>query len=545
MIKHGKSPLPIWTMKIVLFSALWLIPILACSASDQLLDQDGSLLPTDSEVDRDKAIYLSGGQPRTLDPALSHGGAYGPIGAIFSGLVVLDTDLQVQPELAHGWDVSTDGTIYTFYLRPDALFHDGRPVTSQDLIYSWERAADPDLGSDTVLTYLGDIVGVKEVLEGRSRHISGLRAIDDHTLEVRIDAPKPYFLSKLTYPVAYVVDKNNVNQSDWEHHPNGSGTFILQEWKDDEYLILRRNESYFGQGPVIDHVVYLMGAGIPLSMYEKGDIDRVGVGGGNLERVQDPNNPLHQDLLTGVSMCTSYVGFKNSQPPFDDPLVRQAFVYALDKERIIDGLFMGDALAADGVLPPGIPGYSDDLDGYSFDPDRAKELLAEAGYGDLSTFPAVTFNTSGYGSVGSYVTSLISMWQDSLGVTIEPILLDPYLYLDELYAGNTGDIFLSGWCADYPDPENFLDLLFYSTSQQNLFSYNNPLVDELLEQARIEPDVTVRLEKYAQIEQLIVADAPAVFVSHSLSAELVKPYIKNYVWTPIGVSQWHQVELDR
>jgi len=539
--KFRERPLP----KLVLLSLIFLIPVLACSASDQLLDQGASPLPANSEVDRDKAIYLSGGQPRSLDPATAHSGAYGPIGAIFSGLVTLNSDLQVQPELAAGWDVSEDGTLYTFYIRPDAQFHDGRPVTAQDIVYSWERAASPDLGSDTALTYLGDIVGLEEVMTGQSEHISGLQAINDHTLQVRIDAPKVYFLSKLTYPVSFVIDKENVKKSDWEHSPNGTGAFTLQEWKDDEYLILSRYDSYYGEGPSVDHVVYLMGAGIPFSMYEKGEIDLVGVGGGNLERVQDPNNPLHQDLLIGVDMCTSYVGFDNSQAPFDDPLVRQAFSYALDKERIIEGLFMGDALAADGPLPPGMPGYTGNLEGYSYDPEKARELLAQAGYADPSTFPPVTFNTSGYGGVGPYVTSLISMWQETLGITIEPVLLDPYLFLDELYSGNTGDIFVSGWCADYPDPENFLDLLFHSASQQNLVAYNNPDVDALLEEARIKPDVTARMEQYGEIEQLIVDDAPSVFLIHSLAAELVKPYVENYQWTPIGVAQWHQVSLDR
>jgi ABC-type oligopeptide transport system substrate-binding subunit len=319
----------------------------------------------------------------------------------------------------------------------------------------------------------------------------------------------------------------------------------MQEWKDDEYLILRRNDGYYGFQPAIDHLVYLMGAGIPLSMYEKGEIDLVGVGGSNLERVQDPNNPLHQDLRVGVDMCTSYVGFNNEDPPFSDPLVRQAFSYALDKERLVDGLFMGDALVAEGPLPPGMPGYTGDLDGYTYDPVLAKELLAQAGYDDFSTFPVVTFNTSGYGSVGAYVTSLISMWQETLGVTIEPIMLDPYLFIDELYSGNTGDIFISGWCADYPDPENFLDLLFHSASKQNLSSYNNPNVDVLLEEARVEPDVRTRMDQYAVIERMIVEDAPVLFLTHSLAAELVKPYVENYVWTPIGVAQWHQVALDR
>ena len=180
------------------------------------------------DIDRDQSIVLVGGQPRTLDPALTHGGPSGPIGAIFSGLVTLDTDLQIQPELATSWDVSDDGTVYTFHLRPDAVFHDGRPITAEDIIFSWERAADPQTNSDTVATYLGDVVGVEEMLADQADHINGLQAIDDHTLQVQIDEPKVYFLSKLNYPVTYVVDRENVSQTDWEKNPNGSGAFTLQ-----------------------------------------------------------------------------------------------------------------------------------------------------------------------------------------------------------------------------------------------------------------------------------------------------------------------------
>jgi peptide/nickel transport system substrate-binding protein/oligopeptide transport system substrate-binding protein len=125
------------------------------------------------------------------------------------------------------------------------------------------------------------------------------------------------------------------------------------------------------------------------------------------------------------------------------------------------------------------------------------------------------------------------------------VLSDPYTYLDEIYAGNTGDIFVQGWCADYLDPENFLDVLFHSQSRQNLGGYDNSAVDSLLERARIEPDVGARMAQYAQIERMIVEDAPAVFLTHSLSAELVKPYVENYATTPIGVAQWHRVSLDR
>jgi oligopeptide transport system substrate-binding protein len=498
---------------------------------------------TGSDLKRSETLYLSGGQPQTLDPALTHGGPDGPLGAIFSGLVRLDTDLQVEPDLAAGWEVSQDGTLYTFYLRPNATFHDGRPVTAADFVFSWERAARPDMASDTVQTYLGDIVGVADMVAGRASNISGLRAVDDHILEVHIDAPKSYFLSKLTYPVAFVVDRENVGRADWQRQPNGSGPFTLNTWKDDEIMILSRYEGYYGERPALANVVYQMGAGIPMSMYELGQIDLVGVGGGNLERAEDPNSPFSRELRIGADMCTTYVGFDNKQAPFDDPLVRRAFAMAIDRERIVEGLYQGNALAAVGPLPPGMPGYTGNTGQPDYDPAAAQALLVEAGYDNPDDLPPLTFNASGYGDVGPLVTALITMWQEKLGVAVEPVLLDPYEYLDQLYSGNTGNLFTSGWCADYPDPENFLDVLFHTGSQQNLTDFSDPAVDALLERARVEGDVATRLAEYGEIERQIVAGTPAVFLVHSLSAVLVKPYVENYELTPIGVPQWQGVGI--
>ena len=494
-------------------------------------------------VDRENALYMVGGQPQTLDPATTRGGASGPVGSIFSGLVALDTNLQVKPGLAAGWEVSPDGTLYTFYLRQDASFHNGRPVTAEDVVFSWERAVDPATGSDTAMTYLGDIVGTAEKNNSQAATISGLQIIDEHTLAVRIDAPKVYFLSKLTYPVSFIVDRENVGLPDWDHSPNGTGPFTLQEWQDDEILILAANENFYLEPPSISHVVYLMGAGIPLSMYEQGQIDLVGVGGSTLERVQDPNDPLYPDLRIGVNMCTGMIGLNTAEPPFNDPLVRRAFSYAFDRERLISGLLKDNALPAFGPLPPGMPGYSDDIQGYTYDPEKARALLAEAGYPNPADFPIITYTTAGYGTVSSSVTAVITMWQETLGVTIEPVLVEPFDYLDELYSGNTGNIYGHGWCADYPDPENFLDILFHTGSQQNLGRYSSPEIDRLLEQARIEPDVTTRMALYAEIEQLLVNDAPAIFTTHSLSAELIAPRLQNYLLTPIGVAQWQHVSL--
>ena len=514
--------------------------LLGCQLVNVALENGRSASP----INRDNAIVLSSGQPLTMDPALTLGGPDSPLGHIFSGLVSLDTNLQVQPELAAGWEVSEDGLTYTFYLRKDAVFHNGRSLTAQDIIYSWERATDPATGSDTAQTYLGDIEGVQAKLDGMADSISGLRAIDDHTLKVRLIAPVVYFLAKLAYPVAYVVDQENVAQSNWEHYANGSGPFKLERWQDDEIIVLSRFDDYYLEPAKVGNIIYELGPGLALSMYEQGEIDLLGVGGSTLEKARDPNNPFNQELRTTVSLCTSTIGFNNNLAPFDNVRVRQAFSYALDKELLVETFSDGNALVAQGSLPPGMPGYGlSGVDGYPYNPERARQLLAEAGYTDMSTFPTLTYTVSGYGDVGAYVTAVITLWQENLGVTIEPVIIDPYTYYDELYAGNAGHFYSGGWCADYPDPQNFLDILYHSDSRQNIGGFSDPAIDAMLEAARIEPDPTTRLQLYADAERAIVEAAPVVFTSHGLTAVLVKPHVENYVLTPMGVRQWQNVSL--
>lgn len=490
-------------------------------------------------VRRAQAIFLSGDQPDTLDPARAHGGAGSIVGHIFSGLVTLDTGLQVRPDLAAGWQVSPDGQHYTFYLRQDARFHDGRAVTAYDVVFSWERAVSPALGSDTALTYLGDIVGANEAAQGATTHISGLHVVDDYTLEVAVDAPKPYFLGKLTFPAAFVVDRDNMDRPNWEYRPNGSGPFKLQLWRDDDMLILARNPDYYGQVAQVQHIVYLMGPDLPLSLYENDNIDLTGIGGSTLDRARDPNNPWAQELQIAPSFCTSYISFNNRLPPFDDARVRQAFNLALDRPRLIAALYGDDVLPAAGILPPGMPGYTA-RPAPVFDPVGARALLDAAGYAAL---PPLTFTASGYDDVDPLVTAAISMWQANLGADITVQLVDPYTYFDQLYAGHIGHFFTTGWCADYPDPENFLDVLFHNGSSQNLAAYHNSEVDGLLERARVAGNVQQRLALYAQAEILILADAPVAVLQHGLSSILVKPRVHGYVLTPISVTQWQYVSL--
>lgn len=489
------------------------------------------------DVPLDQALVYGGGEstnPRSYDPATTYGAGDKKA---FSGLVSFDPRLNLVPDLAERWDVSADGTVYTFYLRANAKFHDGRAVTAQDVIYSWERAASPELQSETVITYLGDIVGVKEKYAGQAEQISGLKAPDEHTLQVTIDAPKPYFLLKLTYATAFVVDRANVESGDdWVYRPNGTGPYRLTEWRHNEYIIYEANKDFYLGAPSIPYVVIKLYAGDDERLFETREVDIAGVSLYNVDRVLDPAEPLHEYVVSGVNLCTHYVSFDVTQPPFDDANVRKAFTMAFDRRRYIDVALQGKALPATGLYPPGLPGFSYELKGLPYDPVKARELLKLSKYGGAEKLPQIVYTKGGIGSyVSPDVGALVNSWEENLGVKIRVENIEYNYYYDQIYSGNHGQIISGGWCADYPDPENFADVLLHSASPQNHGNYANPKLDALLEAARVERDVTKRIALYQQAEQMIVDDAPMLFTSQTLSYELVQPYVKGYVFTPISI----------
>lgn len=519
------------TDKVRLITIISLILILVFSLNTA--PNQASALQTD--IPLDQALVLAGGEstnPRSFDPATTHGSGDK---RVFSGLVAFDPKLNLTPDLAERWDVSPDGTVYTFHLRQNAKFHDGRAVTAQDVVYSWERAASPEVASDTVLTYLGDIVGIRDMTEGKADFISGLKVLDDHTLQVTIDAPKPYFLLKLTYATAFILDRANVESGEeWFRTPNGTGPYRLIEWRRFEQKIYEANKDFYLGAPSIPYVVEQLYSGSSQQLYETDEVDIAGVY--SIDRFTDPTEPLHRELLTGVNLCTSYVVFDTTQPPFDDVNVRKAFSMAFNRQQYIDVVMNGHALPAIGVYPPGLPGFNIALKGLPYDPAQARELLKQSRYGGPEGLPPIVFTNSGIGSyVSGDVAALAQMWKQSLGVTITVENIESNFYLDQLYSGNHGQLFDGGWCADYPDPENFADILFHSGSQQNNGGYSNPQLDTLLEQARIEQDVTQRIAMYQQAEQMIVDDAAGLFTVHYMSYQLVKPYVKGYVFSPIDI----------
>ncbi len=487
--------------------------------------------------------------PPTLDPHLSSDTtSAGVVVEIYSGLVALNTDLQLVPDVADSWEISEDGKVYTFHIRDNARFQDGKPITASDFKWSLERAASPDTASPVADTYLGDIVGVDAVLEGNSTDIAGVRVIDDNTLQIEIDAPKAYFLAKLTYPTAYVLDRENVDAggSSWTDAPNGSGPFKLAEYRVGERIVLERNENFYLEPAHLDSVIMNLAGGQSMAMYENDEIDITGVSLFELDRVLDPSEPLNKDLVIAPPGFTVfYIGFNAGEPPFDDPKFRQALTYAVDKDLIANEVLSELVTPAYGILPPGFPGYNSDLVGLEYSPELARQLLGESKYPDAETRPRIVVTVPGTGgSIGLDMEVVIEMWRQELGVEVEIQQVEWATYLQDLNQNKFQAYGGSGWQADYPDPQDFLDILFHTDSALNHGNYSNPELDAILEQARTEPDIERRVELYHEAENLIVQDAPLLPLWYTGEQYvLIKGHVEDYRVTPMTVPKLRYVKF--
>jgi oligopeptide transport system substrate-binding protein len=493
-------------------------------------------------------LRLFGPDPLTLDPALANDAASARyIVEIFSGLATFDQDRNIVPDVAESWDISPEGTVYTFNLRRGVLFHDrSRQVTAADFKYSMERALDPDTLSTIALVYLGDIVGAEEFARGDAQEVSGIKVLDDFTLEITIDAPKPYFLAKMTYPTSFVVKREQAegNPRGWTRRPIGTGPFKLDEWRLAERIILVPNAQYYlDPKPSVSKVTFLLAGGSSFTMYENDEVDITGIGVDDIERVRDASDPLNREFREERSLDTFYIGFNVEKPPFDDVKVRQAFAMAIDKETMVRVVLRDLAVVAKGVLPPDMPGYNPGLEGLPFDLDQARQLLAESKYG--TSLPQIILLSSGQGAtVGPILDAIIAMWQENLGVTVNVEQEELGLFLGDLDAGNF-QIFDLGWIADYIDPQNFLEIKFYSKNigSTNETQYDNPRVDDLLEQAQTEQDQEERYRLYQEAERIIVEDAAWIPLFHSKNSYLVKPYVQSYDVPPLVVPHLRYVTI--
>lgn len=487
--------------------------------------------------------------PPSLDPALASD-AYSLfiIRQLFSGLVTFDANLNVVPDLAASMpSVSPDGTVYTFALRSGVKFTDGQPVTAADFKYSFERATDPRLAGSLPPTqlpaglFLNDIVGVMDKLEGRATEISGVKALDPATLQITIDEPKTYFLSKLTAGPAFVAQRSNVEEGPrWTEHPRGTGPFRLEKWVHNDQIVLVANDLYYAGRPALSTVNIWMGANATgeLQQYEVGGLEVANVPIDDIYRVTDRNNPLSKELQSVPELSVTYLSFNLRHKPFDDPKVREAFSRAIDKQKIARVMFQSRVRQASGFVPPDMAGYVPPTVDEGYDVTRARQLIAESTYREVKNLPRVRLYTSG----DLLGPMLQEVYSQTLGVDVEVHEVEWSDYLEGL-ARHEYPMFTLTWGADFPDPEAMLGSLFRSNSPENATGYRNPDVDAALSAASTETDAQRRLAIYREVEERVLRDHPAVPLYHSVSYTLVKPYVTGLQVTPLGILSLKDVRL--
>ena len=499
-------------------------------------DQSDQARPATPATRQSGLLRISRGEPITLDPALvTDVTSASFVVEIFGGLVSLDPDLKIIPDLAETFPTlrtNADGSVtYTFVLRRDALFQNGRRVTAADVKWSIERHAAPETLSPTAIDYIGDIVGARDYIRNQIDEIQGIQVIDERTIEITIDGAKPYFLAKLTYPTAFVVDRNQVESdpNNWTRNPNGTGPFELEEWQLGEQIVLQPFDRYH-LGPASLESVQVRFAGGGLVQYENDEVDIADVGVNDIESVRTPGSALNAEFVSRSELGVFYLGFNTKQPPFDDPLVRRAFGHSIDKETINTVVLQEVLPLAEGILPPGLPGFDEDFRGLSFDPDLALQLIEDSNYAGSPLLEGIRLTISGAGATpGPVIEAIQQMWLQNLGIQVEIQQVETANFFQELDRG-LYQLFNIGWIVDYPDAENILDLKFHSGSRQNDAGYASDEVDALLLQARTEQDVQTRIDLYRRIEDILVnEDAVWIPLFFSQINQVVKPYVRGYV----------------
>ena len=472
--------------------------------------------------------YLSA-DPTTLDPALSNDAGSGELCALlYNGLVRFDHQTTILPDIAERWEISPDSRTYTFHLRSGVRFTNGREVTAEDFRYSFERVMDPATRSSRGWVF-DPIAGARDYAAGTAGQISGIRVVDPQTLEITLEKPFAPFLGFLAMPAALVVPREEIERwgQDFSEHAVGTGPWMLEEWVHDDYLLLRANDDYFGIRPKLSRVRYRI---IPETMtvtaeFEAGNLEWMSIPSAEFERwTEDPRwQPF---IRSQLKLQDTYIGINNQKPPFDDIRVRQALNYAVDVVTIMETIRPGRGLRANGAIPPGLPGSDDGRPPYPYDPQKARRLLAEAGYPDGFRMEIWKMQSPEVARILEAVQAYLA----DVGIRAEIISRDWGMLKQAINQGQP-DAYYMTWLADYPDGENFLYPTFHSSNWGgggNRARYKNERVDELIEQARSLLDDEGRIELYRRIDEIVHREAawlylwyPKIFVVH-------QPWVKNF-----------------
>ncbi len=502
---------------------------------------------------------------------------------IYEGMVRLDPKtLQIRPALAEKWETDPSGMVYTFHLQKGVKFHDdpcfpggkGREMTATDVKYSFEllctnRVENSNFGG----TFKDRVKGANEFYNGKAKEVEGVKVKDDHTIEIALSNPSQSFLYILANPAAAIVAKEAVDKYGIDLK-NGTGPFMVaKEVKDDKgninKLYLSRNPNYYmsdslgNQLPYLDSIMvsFIPSKNAELEAFKSGELDAVfGLPSDAIsEMVQNnvnafQNKPPLYVLDRTPELASQYYEFVAVRPPFNNPKVRKAFCYAIDREKIIKDILNGEAYMAGtyGICPPGIPGYdTSKIKGYRFDPEKAKTMLKEAGYPGGKGFPAVKIELNSGGSKHTRVVEEIQkQLKEVLNVNVDFDVVPFQQKLDDAKHARA-DIFRSAWIADYPSPENFLWTLYGGTvpdslekpSFPNTPRYKNADYDKLFDMGRRAKSKEEAYDAFAQAEQKMLDDAPILVLWYDENLKLAHFHVKNFFFNPMNYRALREVYI--
>jgi peptide/nickel transport system substrate-binding protein/oligopeptide transport system substrate-binding protein len=472
---------------------------------------------------------MLGANPVTLDPALvTDSYSITVVNQIFDALIQFDANLKPIPALAEFWEASRDGRTWTFALRQGVKFHNGREVTAQDVVYSFTRLLDATKPLP-VADLFQHIQGVREFRAGKAPGVQGLQAQDRYTFRMVLEEPLAPLLTVLGLTNTAVVPQEEVEKpgGDFGHAPVGTGPFKFVRWHPGEEIVLAANHQYYQGRPFLDTVVFKIIAKLEETFAEflKGNLEETMIPSGKLAEVRA--NPHYQQYqhFHKPTLSLLYIGFNTHMKPFDDRRVRQAFNYAINKKVIVREIARMGYVPAVGALPPWLPGYNPNLQGYDYNPAKARELLAEAGYPNGTGFPVVQLWSSQQAESTKAELAAYQRYLAAIGVQVEIHFAPDWRAFKARLEQGILPMFRLRWVADIPDPDNVLYPLLHSASSINRMFYRNPRVDQLLEQARKETDEARRITLYHEVERLVVHDAPWITQHYSILELLYQPYV--------------------
>ena len=469
--------------------------------------------------------------PTTLDPGfVQDGDTIDLLQQVFEGLVAWGPSNTVVPILCEKWDIEDGGKTYVFTIKKGIKFSNGREMTAEDIKWTYERNTDPKLKSPTV-EYLYDIVGVKDKVEGNAPEISGIKVRDPYTLTITIDQPRAYFLGKLTYLIGGVMPKEACpadRRIEKAEEMVGTGPFIVKQYVPEQIVVLAANPNYHGGKPMIDGIErkVVKDAATRLAKYKAGEFDLVMLERQDVDSLKQDSKyaselkPFDRPVIWYIAMNQ----LKN--PVFKDRRVRRAFAMAIDKDKIVNELLGGLNTVANGIIPPGVVGHRDKVNGLEYNPAEAKKLLAEAGFPDGKGFPEVEmYFREARPDIRIVAEAASSQLKQNLGVTAKLRTMEWGAYLDK-WNNKEIPFYHMRWGADYLDPENFLSFMLATYGPENKLGYSNPEFDALCRKGDALPDGDERLKAYADAEDLVLQDAPWIPIYFQRDFELIRPNVK-------------------